>query len=579
VTTIASILLGLTIAAAAATQANGASSSLLPDADIRKILVDRVDVQKQTVGIVVGVLEPGGRRRIVPYGKRAAGDNRPLDGETVFEIGSITKVFTALLLADAVQRGEVALTDPVAKYLPDTVTVPERGRAITLQDLAMHTSGLPRLPDNMKPKDPANPYADYSTAQMYEFLSRHQLRRDVGAEYEYSNLGGGLLGHVLARRAGTDYETLVRTRIAGPLGMTHTGITLTPEMQALLAPGHNPGLERVPNWDLPTLAGAGALRSNADDMLSFLAVALGTPSFARSERERATDGTQSTLERAFASMLATRRPTGNASLEIALGWHVLKTPETEIVWHNGGTGGYRTWIGYEPKSRTAVVVLSNAGSAAGPDDIGRHLLVPTLPLMQNTQSNTSRTETKVDAAVFDRYVGRYQFAPSAILTISRKDDKFFVQLTGQPTLEMFAESEKKYFLKVVDAQLTFETDAQNKAVAVTLHQNGIDQRAPRIEGEPVTPKVITLDAAVLERYVGAYQLAPGATLTVTRTDTHLFVQLTGQPSFEVFPSAEREFFYKVVNAQLTFEVADDGPATAVVLHQNGQNPRAPRIKP
>jgi serine-type D-Ala-D-Ala carboxypeptidase/endopeptidase len=578
VNAIASVILCLTIAAPAAAQSNGAAASVPPDADIRKILIERVDVHKQTVGIVVGVLEPGGRRRIVTYGSRAAGDNRPLDGETVFEIGSITKVFTALLLADAVQRGEVALADPVAKYLPDTVKVPERGRAITLQDLAMHMSGLPRLPDNLKPKDPANPYADYSTAQMYEFLSTHQLRRDVGAEYEYSNFGGGLLGHVLARRAGTDYETLVRTRIAGPLGMKHTGIALTPEMQARLAPGHNPALERVPNWDLPTLAGAGALRSNANDLLTFLAAALGAPS-ARLKDERATDGKPSTLERAFGSMLATRRPTGNASLEIALGWHVLKTPDTEIVWHNGGTGGYRTWMGYEPQSRNAVVVLSNAGSAAGPDDIGRHLLVPALPLMQKTQSNASRTETKVDAAVFDRYVGRYQLAPSAILTISRKDNQFFVQLTGQPTFEIFAESEKRYFLKVVEAQLTFETDPQNKAVAVTLHQNGVDQRAPRIEGEPVMPKAITLDAAVLERYVGAYQLAPGATLTVTRTDNHLFVQLTGQPSFEVFPSAEREFFYKVVNAQLTFEVEGQGAATAVVLHQNGQHPRAPRIKP
>jgi D-alanyl-D-alanine-carboxypeptidase/D-alanyl-D-alanine-endopeptidase len=560
----------LAVAATAVTllaQSNGAAAPVAPNADIRKILVERIDVQKQSVGIVVGILEPGGRR-IVTYGSRAAGDTHPLDGQTVFEIGSITKVFTALLLADAVQRGEVALTDPVAKYLPAGVKMPERGaRPITLQDLAMHVSGLPRLPSNIAGKDPANPYADYSTAQMYEFLSAHQLRRDVGVEYEYSNFGAGLLGHVLARRAGTDYETLVRTRITGPLGMKHTGITLSPEMQARLAPGHSPGLERVKNWDLPTLAGAGALRSNADDLLTFLAAATGYK--------------HSPLDKALATMLSTRRPTNNASLEMALGWHVLKDERaqgTEIVWHNGGTGGYRTWMGYEPKSRTGVVVLSNAGTAAGPDDIGRHLLVPALPLMQSSKPSPTRTETKVEANVFDRYVGRYQLAPSAILTISRNGSQFFVQLTGQPTFEIFAESEKKYFLKVVDAQLTFETDAQNKAVAVTLHQNGIDQRAPRIEGEPVMPKEVTLDPAVLERYVGEYELAPGAKFTVTRKDNQLFVQLTGQPSFEVFASGERDFFYKVVNAQLTFEVEGQGSATAVVLHQNGKHPRAPRIK-
>ena len=139
--------------------------------------------------------------------------------------------------------------------------------------------------------------------------------------------------------------------------------------------------------------------------------------------------------------------------------------------------------------------------------------------------------------------------------------RFMAQLTGQPSAEIFAETEKDFFYKVVDAQLTFETDAQGKAVALVLHQNGVNQRAPRIEGEPVAPKEVTLDAAVLEGYVGRYDLAPGLIFTITRQDNHLFAQLTGQPSLEVFASAPREFFYKVVNAQVTFEVAADRRAT------------------
>ena len=496
---LASWVLAIAAATSAAAQSPATPSPVPSDAEIRKILVERVDTHRQSVGIVVGVIEPGGRR-IVAYGSRAKGDTRPLDGDTVFEIGSITKVFTSLLLADAVRRGEVALGDPVAKYLPPEVKMPERGgRAITLQDLATHTSGLPRMPDNFQPKDLANPYADYSVERMYQFLSRYQLTRDAGATVEYSNLGVGLLGHVLARRAGMDYETLVRTRVTGPLGMRHTGIALSPEMQARLAPGHSPVLEPVPNWDLPTFAGAGALRSSANDMLTFLAAALGYGS--------------SPLDSAFATMLSTRRPpSSTAALDTALGWQIFKGKDTEVIWHNGGTGGYRTWAGYEPRSRTGVVVLTNAGTAAGPDDIGRHLLVPSSPLLQNFPPQTPpkpRTQTTVDAAVFDRYVGRYQLAPSAVLTITRDGNRFFVQLTGQPTFEIFAESEKDYFLKVVDAQLTFETDAQNKAVAVVLHQNGIDQRAPRIEGEPVIPKEIAVDPAVLESYVGGYQLDSG----------------------------------------------------------------------
>src|SRR5262245_28637790 len=241
------------ITLALAVQVAAQTPSPVPSNDeIRRVLVERIDTHHQSVGIVVGVVEPSGRR-LITYGQRAKGDTRPLDGDTIFEIGSITKVFTSLLLADAVGRGDVALTDPIAKYLPATVKAPERnGRSITLVDLSTHTSGLPRLPTNFAPKDISNPYADYSVQQMYDFLSTYQLTRDIGSTWEYSNLGGGLLGHVLARRAGMDYEALVRARITGPLGMTHTSITLSPEMKARLAPGHTAALEPAANWDLPT---------------------------------------------------------------------------------------------------------------------------------------------------------------------------------------------------------------------------------------------------------------------------------------------------------------------------------------
>ncbi len=556
--------LALAIAVAASMAQTPSAPPTASDADIRKILADRIDVHRQAVGIVVGVVDANGRR-IVVYGKRAASDPRLPDGDTVFEIGSMTKVFTSILLADAVERKEVALTDPVAKYLPATVTVPQRGRAITLEDLASHRSGLPRMPSNFAPQDASNPYADYSVEQMYQFLSAHQLTRDVGAQYQYSNYGAGLLGHVLARRAGMDYEALVKARITGPLGMRDTSITLTPEMKARLASGHTSSLEPARNWDLPTLAGAGALRSTANDMLTFLSATIGH--------------TPSPLTAATARTLAARWPAGQGSMEIALGWHIFKAPGGDLIWHNGGTGGYRTFMGYNPLTRVGVVVLSNTSTPAGPDDIGRHLLDPSLPLVQTfSPQPKSRTEIKVEPSVFDRYVGRYQLAPSAILTVTRDDSRFLVQLTGQPRFDIFAESEKKFFLKVVDAQLTFETDAQNKAVAVVLHQNGIDQRAPRIEGEPVTPKTIALAPEVLDRYTGRYQLPSGLVITITRKDARLFAQLTGQPEFEVFASSDREFFYTVVNAKLVFESEGSARATAVVLHQNGQTPRAPRIE-
>ncbi len=170
-------------------------------------------------------------------------------------------------------------------------------------------------------------------------------------------------------------------------------------------------------------------------------------------------------------------------MEIALGWHIFKAPGGDIIWHNGGTGGYRTFMGYDPRTRVGVVVLSNTSTPAGPDDIGRHLLDAAVAAASRTsrrrphRTSRSRSIRRCSIATSDGISWRR----SAILTVTRDGNRFFVQLTGQPAFEVFAESDRKFFLKVVDAQLTFETDAQNKPIAVVLHQNGIDQRAPRIE--------------------------------------------------------------------------------------------------
>ena len=437
------------------------------DDEIRKILVERIDTGHQSVGIVVGVIEPGGRR-VVSYGSFSTTDKRPVNGDTVFEIGSVTKVFTSLLLADMVQRGEVKLTDPISKYLPLEVKVPERaGRSITFEDLSTHTSGLPPMPSNLTPKDPDNPYADYTVEQLYQFLLSYTLPRDIGSKFEYSNLGGGLLGHVLARRAGMDYETVVRTRILEPLGMNNTRIALTPQMQAQLAGGHNLAMEPTKNWDLPTLAGAGALRSNANDMLKFLAANLGY--------------TESPLAPAMAAMLKERRSAGTApaaTIEVGLAWMITTRGETQIVWHNGGTGGYRTFVGYDLKRRVGVVALSNASTTLGVDDIGMHLLDARLALVSPPKEHKQIT---VDPAILDGYVGRYQIAPNFIITVTREADRLFGQPTNQPRFEMFPEGPRDYFLKLVEAQITFEVDAEGRTTGLDLHQNGRDGPARRIE--------------------------------------------------------------------------------------------------
>jgi serine-type D-Ala-D-Ala carboxypeptidase/endopeptidase len=347
----------LVVLLATAVWGSAAPAGIDRRAEIQKEIKARVDGGKNA-GIVVGTIEPDGGSVVAGYGEPGAGA-LPLDGNSVFEIGSITKVFTVALLGDMVNRGEVALDDPVQKYLPPGVAVPQRnGRQITLVDLATHTSGLPRLPTNMQPRDPMNPYADYTAERLYSFLNGAQLTRDVGSTHEYSNLGVGLLGHALVRRGGKSYEALVTERILKPLGMVHTAVTLTPWMQAHLALGHDAAGNVVPNWDIGVLEGAGALRSTANDMLRFARANL--------------DPSQNRLARILRDTHQVRAPTGRSDMSMALGWLVRQVDGHAIVWHNGGTGGYRTWIGFDETRRIAAVVLTN--SSQGADDLGYLLL-------------------------------------------------------------------------------------------------------------------------------------------------------------------------------------------------------------
>ncbi len=491
-----------------------------PDAEIRKILAERVGSETLGVSIVVGVIDANGRR-VVAYGSLARNDPRRPGGNTVFEIGSMTKVFTSLLLMDMTRRGEVALTDPVAKFLPDGVKVPERnGRKITLADLSTQSSGLPRMPDNFNPKDAGNPYADYSVQQMYEFLGRHQLTRDIGAQYEYSNLGVGLLGHALSLRAGMSYEALVRARICDPLEMADTRVTLTPGMKGRLAIGHTATANPTANWDIPTLAGAGALRSTANDMLTFLAANLGY--------------LKSPLSQAMADEVSIRKPAG-AGMEIAYGWHVQTKDGSSIVWHNGGTGGYRSYMGYDPKARAGVVVLSNISTAAGQDDIGRHLLNTSYPLLKEAPPKL-HTEIKVDPKIFDRYVGNYQLDRYVLLSMSRDGDRFYTQLTGQPKFEVFAEGERNFFLKAVDAQLAFDVDSEGAVKQATLHQNGRDTVAKRLNAGETERAQAEIEAhkAELAKRMQAQTPSPGTEAALRRSIAEI---QKGEPNYDMMSPA------------------------------------------
>jgi CubicO group peptidase (beta-lactamase class C family) len=522
--------------------------------DVRDKVTRLVD-EGSCIGIVVGVVDSAGAEYFTRGALSKAGD-RKVNENTLFEIGSITKVFTCIVMVDMARAGLVALDDPIGKYLPPSAKVPSRGgKEITLRNLATHRSSLPRLPDNMDPADPEDPYADYTGELLMQFLAGHALSRDIGSAYEYSNLGMGLLGYTLANRAGVSYEALVVDRICKPLAMNDTGIALSDDQRSRFAQGHV-GDKPVKNWGIDALAGAGGLRSSTRDMVRFMAANIGFVDTPLSATLRETYGE--------------RTETGEPELYIAFGWHISTKHETTLIWHNGGTGGYRSFCGFDPARKVGVVVLTN--SATDIDDIGRHILEPKFELA------ALRTAIDVPTAVLDDYVGYYELSPGLVFHVTREGAQLLAQLTGQDAYPIYAESETEFFFKVVDAQLTFVRDAAGRVDHVMLHQNG-DHKARRLtEYKPPTHVEVRVDPAILAQYVGKYQLAPGALFDVILDDGQLKVQLSGQARFPVYPESETTFFYKVVEAQITFEKDESGKVTGLMLRQGGFEQRANKVE-
>ncbi len=440
--------------------AQGSPPPAMPPEDSVRAAVARRVADSRIPGIAAGRLAGSSELRIT-QGLARTGQADPVRASTVFEIGSISKAFTGVLLADMILRGEVALDDPVARYLPPGTRVPEKdGAAITLRHLTTHTSGLPRIPGNLDPKDPADPYADYDAARLTAFLATHQLRRAPGAAYEYSNLGAGLLGFALATKAGMSYGELLRKRILEPLGMKETGVVETETMRKNLAGGHNEMGEPVPAWHLDALAGAGAIRSTLDDMLRFAGAAR--------------DTMHGPLARAMA--LAQRELFRVDSVtSIGMGWHRRTVAGHTMAWHNGGTGGFRTMLVADPGADRAGVLLTN--SANDSDLLGFFLLdasvkIPPLP--------PARATVRVPVATLAEYPGRYVLTPAFAITITARDSTGLdLQATGQPKSRLYASSPADFFVLGVDASITFERDATGKVVALVLHQNGANQRAQR----------------------------------------------------------------------------------------------------
>jgi len=435
------------------------------DAALRQMLQASIEDGRAT-GLVLGVIEADGSRRIVAYGEPGEGA-APLGPDSIFEIGSVTKVFTATLLADMLLRGEVSAQAPAQDYAPAGMRLPAYdGQAITLVHLAEQNSGLPRLPDNLdlSKVKMANPYAAYTPDMLLAFLSGYALPRRPGETFEYSNLGMGVLGEILAHRAGSDFETAVRARILTPLRMEATAITLGPQMRSALVQGHDAAGLAVANWDLPALAGAGGLRSSMRDMLTFLAANIGEP--------------ETALQRAMRLAHTPRFPISSGA-QIGLGWITLSTPAGRILYHDGATGGYGAIMAIDPARRMGVVLLGNRTGV--PDDIAMHLMDPAIPLRSPPSQAQTPAEAYAPPDQLASYAGVYALEgmPAFKLAVTLENGRLHVQATGQTKFPLFARTPSRFFLKAVEAELTFAAAADNRPAYLILHQAGVDQKAVR----------------------------------------------------------------------------------------------------
>lgn len=518
--------------------------------------------------IVVGIVDKDGPQYYL-FGTKTVG-GQAVDEHTLYEIGSISKTFTGILLAQMSLDGSLNIDDPAQKYLPENVKMPVRaGQQITLGHLSDHSSGLPRLPSNLAPKDLSNPYADYSYEQLYTFLNNYTLPRDIGERYEYSNLAQGLLGHILSLKAGSSYEALMIQKVARPLGMKETAITLDKKMQRNLAMGHSQG-QVVSNWDLPTLAGAGAIRSSLHDMLRYVAANMGLK--------------KSKLYPAMQLAQQPRHDKAGNGARVGLGWHMVKGAEGDVVLHTGGTGGYRTFAGFCPQTGKGVVVLTN--SDKGAEDIGLHLLnsenklidvkKSALAVIRKTLKSQGADAAVKTAETLIKDPGHYEFDEEAINALGyeylQSGETAEALAIFKINVEAFPQSANVYdsygeaLMKAGQTEAAI-TNYKKSLELNPANTNAVDMLAKMGAGEPL--KEIVVPESVLETYVGVYELAPGFTITVTREGAQLFGQATGQGRFEMFAKSETEFFLKVVTAQITFTVKD-GKVESLTLYQNGQ---------
>jgi CubicO group peptidase (beta-lactamase class C family) len=478
----------------------------------------------------------------------------PITGKTKFRIGSVTKQFTAAAVLKLVEDGKLRLEDTLDRFLPDFA----RGDEVTIHHLLSHTSGIPSFTDD--PNFFATVTEPTTEEELIATFAGKEFSSAPGSQFHYNNSGYFLLGHIVRKVTDKSIGDYWKENFFGPLDMNDTGF-------------HQPGLNidqeakgysfdgdkavAALDWNMSRAGGAGAIYSTIGDLFKW--------------NEAVFSGKVISDESLSKALTVSEQ--SKDSMNYGYGWTIQTDRGLKQVSHNGGLQGFQSVLIRYPDQNMNIVALHNSGPpvpAMNPARIAAELAECFLA-DEMVPAEIRQVDESVDPAIFDSYVGRYDYG-SAVMTITRKGDSLMTQITGQPEFELYPESETRFFLKVVDAQVEFVMDDDGKCVAVMHTQGPLRFRAAKL----ATVEPIELSETELDRFVGVYDYKL-AKMRITRDDMQLMAQLDGQPKFPIYAVSDNTFEWKVVNAKIEF-ITEDEKVVAAKHTQSGVTFRAEKIE-
>jgi serine-type D-Ala-D-Ala carboxypeptidase/endopeptidase len=535
-------ILGIAIALASG------HAAAMTDAELKTITEQRVLGDRTGACFAVAVIDQAVSRAYVCADPK---NLSRISSTTAFEIGSISKTMTSALLADLILQGKASLEDPLSDYLPSGTVAPGfEGKPILIKHIVTHTSGLPVVPDFGSALNMENPYTNIDEASLLKTLASAKLQRAPGSQFEYSNYAMMLLTSIIAKRAGTDFETLLQTRLFTPTGMNNSYINLkSKDIKA--AQGHTPNNKTTPAWTFKTnTAGVGGVRATLDDMVSYVQAQLGK--------------TESSISPA---LKMSQQPIKTEAInKMAMNWMLAPLDMHQVHMHEGGTGGFSAFTAFDLETKRGVVILSDTAltSVGGLSSLGNHLLDSRLPL------GKARKVKQPEAQLLKTIVGEYDFMSGMKMVLTQKDGRLFTQATGQKKFEMGYDSAGDFYPLEFDASLRPQKKLDGGYALLFLQSGGAFPLKKIDPNAAAKPAPENPSAEQLQAYVGIYALAPNFDLKVSVENGSLMAQATGQGAFPLELKTNDQFAADAYGIEIHFQRDASGAVSSLKLLQGGR---------